>query len=159
MRSPVRRFVVSFFLLLLLFSVIAVLTNLQNHLGPLENGLAAAALAVARWAGSQGQIDGNLIDAGGVTLLINHECTGLFVLVVLASFLLAFPGPPLRKIAGIAIGVIGLTLVNVLRIATLVRVVEFRPELFEYFHEYVWQGVFLLLTTLYAMAWVERTRP
>ncbi len=51
-----------------------------------------------------------------------------------------------------------LSLINVVRIATLVRVVEFRPALFVYFHEYIWQGAFLMLVTLYAMTWVEWAR-
>ena len=38
------------------------------------------------------------------------------------------------------------------------RVVEFRPSLFVYFHEYIWQGAFLMLVTLYAMTWVEWVR-
>jgi len=50
-----------------------------------------------------------------------------------------------------------LTTINVVRIATLVRVVEFYPQAFAYFHEYVWQGAFLMLTTLYAITWVEWT--
>ena len=33
-----------------------------------------------------------------------------------------------------------------------------RPDLFGYFHEYVWQGVFLVLVIAYAVAWVERVR-
>jgi len=39
-----------------------------------------------------------------------------------------------------------------------VRIVEFYPGLFVYFHEYVWQGAFLMLVTLYALTWVEWAR-
>ncbi len=51
-----------------------------------------------------------------------------------------------------------LTLLNIFRIAVLVRVAETEPALFDYLHEYVWQGLFLVLTVAYAMSWVERTR-
>jgi exosortase/archaeosortase family protein len=51
-----------------------------------------------------------------------------------------------------------LSFINVLRIATLVRIVEFYPGLFVYFHEYVCQGAFLMLVTLYALTWVEWAR-
>jgi len=44
------------------------------------------------------------------------------------------------------------------RIATLVRIVEFYPSLFVYFHEYIWQGAFLMLVTLYVVSWVEWVR-
>ena len=45
-----------------------------------------------------------------------------------------------------------------LRIAVLVRVAELAPDLFDYMHEYVWQGLFLVLAVAYAMTWVERSR-
>ena len=37
-------------------------------------------------------------------------------------------------------------------------VVAEQPALFAYFHEYVWQGVFLVLVIVYAMSWVDRIR-
>jgi exosortase/archaeosortase family protein len=54
--------------------------------------------------------------------------------------------------------VAALTLVNVLRIAFLIAVAELQPALFGYFHEYVWQGLFLILVIAYAMTWVEYVR-
>ena len=63
-----------------------------------------------------------------------------------------------RALLGAAIGVVALTAINILRIAFLVRVAEVAPDLFAYFHEYVWQGVFLVLVIAYAMSWVERVR-
>jgi len=93
-----------------------------------------------------------------MSLNINHECTGVFVLFVLVSFIGAYPAPLLTKLTGMLIGIIGLTLINVIRIATLVRIVEFYPQAFVYFHEYIWQGAFLMLVTLYAITWVEWSR-
>ena len=40
----------------------------------------------------------------------------------------------------------------------LVHIAEQQPSLFAYFHEYVWQGVFLVLVIVYAMSWVDRIR-
>lgn len=158
MRSPIARFTVLFFLFLLGFSVLSVITNLQNHLHLAESSLATAATWMARAAGSAAVVTGNLISVSGVTLDINHECTGVFVLFVLISFIGAYPARWAAKVAGSAVGVVLLSALNVVRIATLVRVVEFRPALFVYFHEYVWQGAFLMLVTLYAIGWVEWVR-
>lgn len=159
MSRPLLRFALTFFLCLVGFSVASVATNLQNRLHLAERGIAAAATWLAHLAGSEAvRVQGNLITAGGVTLNINHECTGVFVLFVLVSFLAAYPAPWGARLLGMAVGITALSAVNVLRIATLVRVVEFYPAAFEYFHEYVWQGAFLLLVTLYSMTWVEWVR-
>jgi exosortase/archaeosortase family protein len=159
MKSPLIRFAMFFFLSLLGFSVLSVATALQNHLQVAERGIAQSATWVAQRAGSAATvIDGNFISVGGMTLNINHECTGVFVLFVLVSFIGAYPARLRAKALGIAIGVTVLSLINVIRIATLVRVVEFYPKAFVYFHEYIWQGAFLMLVTLYAITWVEWVR-
>jgi exosortase/archaeosortase family protein len=159
MNRSLIRFAALFFLFLLGFSVLSVVTSLQNHLQIAEQGIAASATWLAHVAGSAATVvNGNYISAAGMTLNINHECTGVFVLFVLISFIGAYPAPATTKLIGIAIGILGLTLINVIRIATLVRIVEFYPEAFTYFHEYVWQGAFLMLVTLYAITWVEWSR-
>ncbi|HVN83843.1 MAG TPA: archaeosortase/exosortase family protein [Candidatus Binatia bacterium] len=155
MRSPIVRFTVLFFLFLVGFSVLSVATALQNHLHVAERGIAEASTWLAGRVGSAATVTDNLIQVGGMTLDINHECTGVFVLFVLTSFIAAYPARLVAKLIGLAVGILVLTGVNVIRIATLVRLVEFYPNAFVYFHEYVWQGAFLMLVTVYAMTWVE----
>ena len=159
MRRPIVRFAVVFFLCLLGFSLLSVATALQNHLQLAEQGIAAAATWLAHlWGSGATLVNGNSISVSNMTLNINHECTGVFVLFVLASFIAAYPARLPAKAVGIFVGVTVLSLVNVIRIATLVRVVEFYPAAFLYFHEYIWQGAFLMLVTLYAITWVEWAR-
>lgn len=158
MKWPFIRFGALFFLFLLGFSVLSVATDLQNHLHIAENGVASAATWLAQRTGSDAAVNENIIAVSGVTLDINHECTGVFVLFVLTSFIGAYPARFRAKLVGIVLGVTLLSLINVLRIATLVRLVEYYPALFVYFHEYVWQGVFLMLVTLYSLTWVEWAR-
>jgi exosortase/archaeosortase family protein len=158
MKWPFIRFGLLFFLCLLGFSVLSVVTDLQNHLHLAENGIAGAATWMANGIGSAAIVKENIISVSGLTLDINHECTGVFVLFVLSSFIAAYPARWRAKVLGIVVGVTVLSLINVLRIVTLVRIVEYYPGLFVYFHEYVWQGAFLMLVTLYALTWVEWAR-
>lgn len=159
MSRTALRFALFFFGGLLAFSAFAAAVEIQNQLGPIERFLTRSAAELARLAGGSPEIlNGNVIVVSQATLLVNHECTGLFVLVVLACFILAYPAKWRPKLIGLAFGVSMLSALNVVRIATLVRLAEFYPSLLEYFHEYVWQGVFLMLVTLYAMSWVERAR-
>jgi exosortase/archaeosortase family protein len=158
MKWPFLRFGLLFFGFLLGFSVLSVVTDLQNHLHLAENGIAAAATWMAHGIGSIASVNENIISIGALTLDINHECTGVFVLFVLISFIGSYPAALRTKVLGIVFGVTVLTVINVLRIVTLVRIVEFYPGLFVYFHEYVWQGAFLMLVTLYALTWVEWAR-
>ena len=155
--SEAQRFGVRFFGLLVLASILTWAVNLPNRLGPAQRLLAGSGTAVAQLTGGESSVTGDQIAVGGLSIDINYECTGVYVALILVVFLFAYPAPWPRRLIGAAIGIIGLTIVNVLRIAVLVRIAEVSPDLFGYFHEYVWQGVFLILVIAYAMAWVERS--
>src|SRR5207244_1502342 len=101
---------------------------LQNHLHQAEIGVAAAATWMAKLVGSAASVTGSIISVRGLSLDINHECTGVFVLFVLISFITAYPARWGAKAIGMVAGVVLLSLVNVIRIATLVRLVEFYPN-------------------------------
>ena len=155
--SEAQRFGLRFFAILAAFSVLAWVISLPQQLGLAQRGLAAGASWGARLAGSTSQVHGDQIQAATLVIHINHECTGVYVIIILFTFLLAYPARWGARLAGLVIGLVGLTVINVARLAFLVRVAELQPDLFAYFHEYVWQGVFLVLVIAYAMTWVEHT--
>jgi len=126
--------------------------SLPNHLGLAQRVLAGSGSWVAQLTGGSARAAGDQISVGTLSMDINYECTGVYVVLILFVFLFAYPASWRARLIGGAIGVIALTVINVLRIA------EVAPDLFTYFHEYVWQGVFLVLVIAYAMSWVERVR-
>lgn len=151
-------FGIRFFVVLGGASILAWAVNLPNQLGLVQRGLAQTATALARLVGSSGSVYQTQIHVTTLAIDINHECTGIYVLIILFTFLLAYPASWAARARGAAIGTAALTAVNVLRITFLVRIAELQPALFTYFHEYVWQGVFLVLVIAYAMSWVEGLR-
>jgi exosortase/archaeosortase family protein len=153
-----QRFGVRFFALLVLVSIFAWLVSLPDRLGPVQRLLAGGGTWIAGLTGGTGKAIGDQINVGRLALDINFECTGVYVVLVLFVFLFAYPASWSSRLLGAAIGVVALEIINVLRIAFLVRIAEIAPDLFIYFHEYVWQGVFLVLVIAYAMSWVERVR-
>ena len=156
--SESQWFGVRFFLILAGFSVIAWIVQLPDRLGLAQRGLAAAAGWLARVAGSASTVTGDHIQVSNLSIHINYECTGIYVLLILLTFLLAYPASWRRRFTGALLGVVGLTALNVFRLSFLVRVAELQPQLFKYLHEYVWQGFFLVLVIAYAMSWVEHAR-
>jgi exosortase/archaeosortase family protein len=156
--SEAQKFGLRFLLFLILASVLAWVIAAPDRLHWAQRFLAGSAAWVARLLGSRNSVDGDQIRVGGLVMDINYECTGLYVILILFTFLIAYPASWRSRIAGAVIGVAGLTVVNVLRIVFLVGIAELFPDLFGYFHEYVWQGVFLILVIAYAMTWVEHVQ-
>jgi len=156
--SEPQRFGLRFFALLVLASILAWLVSLPDRLGFAQRFLAGSGTWLADLVGGSGRVNGDQITVSTLSLDINYECTGVYVVLILCVFLFAYPASWRSRVMGALIGMVALTVVNILRIAFLVRVAELAPDLFSYFHEYVWQGVFLVLVIAYAMTWVERVR-
>ncbi len=154
--SPGRVFGLRFFACLLLFSAAFWAFSVHEHLGPLQRAIAGLSAAAGRLAGGHARAAGDNIIVNTLVMNINHECTGIFVCVLFASFILAYPAAWSARAIGLAIGVPLLLVVNILRLAILARIVEVYPAAFFYLHEYVWQGIFTVFVLVGAIAWAER---
>lgn len=154
--APASRFAVRFCLWLLVWSFLFWLLDLHLRLVFLQRILAWAGMWFDHIMGGSAQVRDISIVLGPMTLDVNHECTGVFLLMVFASFVLAYPATRRAKLIALAVGLPALQFVNAVRLGVLGRLVEVYPEAFFYFHEYVWQGVFMALVLLGCMAWAER---
>jgi archaeosortase B (VPXXXP-CTERM-specific) len=154
--SPGLRFGAGFFGYLLLFSIGFWALSVQRHLGPLQHLMAVVSARVGRWTGGHAIAAGNTIVVPTLTMDVNHECTGVFVCMLFAGFVLAYPVSWRSRLIGLAAGIPLFLIVNVLRLATLARIAEIYPRAFFYVHEYVWQGILTALVLIGAIAWAER---
>jgi exosortase/archaeosortase family protein len=153
---PGLTFGLRFFACLLGCSTIFWACSLHLHLEPVQAGIAWLSVLGQHLAGGDARLDGTNIIVKTLVMNVNHECTGIFVIMLFASFVLAYPAPWLARLGGLTIGIPLLLLVNVIRLATLARIVEVYPDAFFYFHEYVWQGIFMVLVLVGSISWAER---
>jgi exosortase/archaeosortase family protein len=128
----------------------------HEHLGPVQRMIARLSTLLQRATGGHAVWHGDDIVIQTMIVNINHECTGIFVYMLFVSFVLAYPAPWRGRLTGVVIGTPLIFVVNVLRLATLARVVEIYPHAFFYLHEYVWQGIFTVLVLVGAIGWAER---
>lgn len=154
--SPGLGFALRFFAYLLLFSVVFWALSLHTRLGPVQRRIAGLSALGARAVGGHAVAHGENIVVRTTTMTINHECTGIFVCMLFIAFVFAYPVRWRGRLIGVAIGLALIFAVNVLRLATLARVIEIYPQAFFYLHEYVWQGLFTVFVLLGAIAWAER---
>lgn len=128
----------------------------HEYLEPLQTAIASGAALGARLLGDEASASGAFITVHDYqAIFINHECTGIFVLVIYAAFLLAYPASWLQRLVGIAVGVTVLEVVNVARLSILTMIAARWPQLFDYFHEYIWQGIFVAMLALLVASWID----
>ena len=154
--SPGLGFALRFFVYLLLWSLVFWAFSLHERLGPVQRAIAMASAATARGVGGVAVSQGQDIIINDLVITINHECTGIFVIMLFTSFVLAYPASWRARLVGLGIGIPLFFAVNIFRLATLARIVEVYPGAFFYLHEYVWQGILTVVVLVGAIAWAEK---
>ena len=148
------RLLLYLFLVSLLFS----LGGLHLKMRPIQEFMASTVTAGANRLDAGATVSGTIIRTQHAALDINHECTAIFVLLVYAMFVLAYPAPWWHRCYGIALGVSTLTAINLARLVVLTVIASQHPLWFRYFHEYFFQGLFIALLAFLASIWTERVR-
>ncbi len=106
--------------------------------------------------GIEAQVLGNNILLSNKTLLINAECTAIYLMILFGVFVLVYPTKWLRKIIGLVGGILSIFTANILRLLLTAWIAEYKPQHFEYFHDYMWQVAFIILVVLLWLIWIEK---
>jgi len=75
-----------------------------------------ASIWLIRSIGIEAQSAGNSIILRNQTLLINAECTAIYLMIIFGTFILVYPTKWLRKLIGLALGISAIYVANVLRL-------------------------------------------
>lgn len=151
-------FVVRLLAYLFVVSLFFSLGGLHKRMGPIQRLIVSVVTSGANALGADATADQTIVRTHAAALDINHECTGVFVLLVYGTFVLAYPSPWKQRWQGIGLGLVVLTLINIARLVLLTVIASRRPAWFAYFHEYFFQGLFIALLALLASMWTEQVR-
>jgi exosortase/archaeosortase family protein len=77
------------------------------------------------------------------------EATGLFMCAILA-----FPAGLLKKVAGIAAGMVFLAVLNLVRVVSLFLIGIHLPRIVDFMHIEVWQGLFIIFAVMLWVVWL-----
>jgi len=125
----------------------------EGLLQPASRFTALGAAALLELFGIKAAVAGTMLTCGGFRAEVIPECTPLFMIALLLSFVLASSVPPASKALGILYGVPLLTLLNLIRIALVVLAGANYPALFEYVHIYLGQVAMIFAVCAVCLAW------
>jgi exosortase H (IPTLxxWG-CTERM-specific) len=152
--APSRRFIPLFLVYLWIFTTLTGRIPRET----IEKLLQATAWVDAQLLdlfSDQVRLSGIVVSFGGFSVQIISECTGLFEAVILASAVLAYKATWVERLQGIVFGTLTLYLLNVLRIAFLLIVGRYFPNLFDFAHVYFWQTLLIVFITAIWLAWIH----
>jgi exosortase H (IPTLxxWG-CTERM-specific) len=127
---------------------------------PWTNMLASISADIVKLFDSQVLADGKVLQSvrNGFAVSIEAGCNGVEATIVLVAAMLAFPATWQRKLSGLAIGVVAVQGLNVIRVISLFYLGQWREDVFDFAHQYVWQALIMLDVLVIWLLWV-RTLP
>ncbi len=100
-----------------------------------------------------------VLTIAGFKMLINIECTAVHFMFIFIAAVLASPGKPIKdKGIGLVAGLSILFIVNTLRIIMAGIAGSISLSTFEITHNFIWKGLYILLTFFLWYAWVNNMR-
>jgi exosortase H (IPTLxxWG-CTERM-specific) len=122
---------------------------------PLSRCFASAAAAILAPFGRVSTI-GITVRYDGFEAEIGEACDGVLATCIYLAAVLAFPSRWRAKAWGALIGVAAIFLINLCRLAMLIALGAWKPDLFDRVHIYVWQALLIALSMAIWIFWVER---
>ncbi|WP_372341133.1 archaeosortase/exosortase family protein [Geomonas paludis] len=89
------------------------------------------------------------------TWVVTQECTAINVFILYVSFVLAYSATLRSKGLALLVGVPFIFVSNTVRLLTLGLLTEYYPTNAHFFHDYVWETVFVLLVIAMWLFWIK----
>ncbi|EER58890.1 conserved hypothetical protein, partial [Acidovorax delafieldii 2AN] len=158
------RFFLIFLALQLTLFGINMLNWVQQHLVlPWTALLARVCAGLVTWfdasAAAAGKVLWNTQTGFGVS--IEPGCNGIEACIVLFAAIVAFPERWRHKLLGLVAGFAAVQGLNVVRVISLFYLGQWSTTVFNFAHEYLWQGLIMLDVLVVWLLWVragERSR-
>lgn len=93
---------------------------------------------------------------GTKKLVVIAECTGLYTTIIYFSIIGAYPARLGDKALGLLLGIPSIHILNLARMVFISLVLYHRPGLFDLFHGYLWQVVFVIFMLLLVILWMGK---
>ena len=106
--------------------------------------------------GAEAMVNGSLISSPDFSMGIILECTGLVPLAIFLPAIIAYPSSTKQKLVGVAIGIGGIYLVNLVRTVSLFYVGVYFPGFLDTAHFLVWQSLIMLFAIILWLLWAQK---
>jgi archaeosortase B (VPXXXP-CTERM-specific) len=107
-------------------------------------------------SGLQATMESNTIYLTNSVWLVTTECTAIFIMLIFTSFILVYPSSLKAKALAIIAGIPLILTANILRLFIMAWIDKLKPEYSEYFHNYAWQVLFIIMVVFMWLIWIEK---
>lgn len=152
----VRAYLIFFACILSSYTLLRVSVVRQYVAEPLAVAFASVGGLALNLLSFKATASGTLLRVEGFAAQIDDVCTGIFVVAMYVSAVLAYPSRAVEKLKGIILGASAILLLNLIRVVSLMYIGRYFPDLFEPAHLLVWQSLIIFSALLVWIYWTER---
>jgi exosortase H (IPTLxxWG-CTERM-specific) len=138
------------------FTLISVNWVNDHAVEPFTAGVARVSGAVLRLLGQDVTMQGTVIRTPRFAVNIRNGCNGIEAMLIFLAAVLAFPASWKSRLAGLALGIIAIQIINVVRVAALFLTGVYLPKIFDASHTVIWQTIVILFGVLLWVFWANR---
>jgi exosortase H (IPTLxxWG-CTERM-specific) len=138
------------------FTLISVNWVNDHAIEPLTAGIARVSGATLNLIGQGVRMDGTVIRSSRFAVNIRNGCNGVEAMLIFLAAVLAFPAPWRSRLAGLALGILAIQIVNLIRVVALFLTGVYFPKLFDTSHTVIWQTIVILSGVLLWIYWANR---
>lgn len=154
---PFRSFALRYVVLLVVLSA-AVSTDafMKSVSLPLDDVIASLSAALLHLFEPSARSVGAVLSSAGSSVLIGQGCNGIEVFAILLPAFVAAPASVGARVAGMTATMGVVTILNVLRVITLLKVQGGSGQLFSLAHLYIWPALLIAASLALFIFWLQR---
>ncbi len=118
--------------------------------------MAKSVVVVLKIVGVSAEAIRQQVKLPGFSFTIIYHCAGIFGMMIYASAVIAYPSKIQEKLYGLLVGWTGLYAINTIRMAALGIIGMKWRKHFDFYHEYLWQGIFIIFVIGFWILWKEK---
>jgi archaeosortase B (VPXXXP-CTERM-specific) len=118
--------------------------------------IARSVAFVLRMFGYSTSVSGPIVDVQSFRFTIIYHCAGIFGMMIYTAAVLAYTARWWEKLYGVIIGIVGLYTINTVRMAALGIIGIYWRDYFDFYHEFLWQGIFIIFVIAFWVFWKEK---
>jgi len=130
----------------------------DHAIEPFTGGIARLSGAVLNLFGQHVVLRGTVIQ-GRFAVNIRNGCNGVEAMLIFLAAVLAFPASWRSRLAGLALGILAIQVINLVRVVSLYLTGAYLPRFFDASHTVIWQSVVILCGVLLWVFWANRLPP
>jgi exosortase/archaeosortase family protein len=142
--------------LVIFLDVIVWYLGRKEHLAFLDIFLSYVMTGLIHASGLHAIRDSNTIYLTNSTWLVTTECTAIFIMLIYSSFIMVYPASWKDRGIALLVGIPSIFGANILRLYVMAWIDYLNPQYSEFFHNYMWQVVFIVMVVFMWLIWIDR---